>query len=96
MMKMLFWAVVAIAAAGFAFWFITSRATVPPPPLLVLPLALVFCAAPIGGFWMLYMVIRHERRPLPYILLAFIPFFFLGYYFERIRGKRLGNGSRFE
>jgi hypothetical protein len=96
MMKMLLWAIVAFAATGFAFWFVTSTATVSPHPLLIIPLGLIFCAAPLGTFWMLYMVIRHEGRPLPYILLAFIPFFFLGYYFERIRGKRLGNGSRFE
>jgi len=36
---------------------------------------------------MLYMVIRHERRIKPYVLLAFIPYFFLGYYFERVRGR---------
>ena len=43
-------------------------------------------------FWnllVLYIVIRYEKQPLPYILLAFIPYFSLGYYFERVRGRQM-------
>lgn len=88
-MKMFLWAIVGLAVAGFAFWFVTSSATVPPHPLPILVLALIFGVSPIGSFWMLYIVIRHEKHPLPYILLAFIPYFSLGYYFERVRGRQL-------
>lgn len=30
---------------------------------------------------------------IPYLLLAFIPYFFLWYYFERVRGKNLSARS---
>jgi hypothetical protein len=38
---------------------------------------------------MLFVVIRYERHPLPWILLSFVPFFAVGYYFERVRRKRV-------
>jgi hypothetical protein len=59
-----------------------------PNPLPFLMLALVYGVSPIGSFWMLYMVIRYEKRPLPWLLLAFIPYFSFGYYFHRVRGRR--------
>ena len=54
----------------------------------------VFAVPPFGAFWMLYMSVRHEKRPLPMILLAFIPYTFLWYYFERVRPERHLRGSR--
>jgi hypothetical protein len=49
-------------------------------------LAFAFFGAPsLGGFWMVYMVIRYEKSPGPMIVLAFVPFAFLWYYFERVR-----------
>lgn len=86
-MKMCLWAIFGFAIAGVAFWIVTSTETVPPRPLPLLGLALVFGVSPIGTFWMLYRVIRYEKRPFPFILLAFVPYFFLGYYFERVRGR---------
>lgn len=86
-MKMFLWVAVGLVVAGLAFWFVTGTATVAPRPLPLLIVILVFGVSPIGTFWMLYMVIRHERRPMPYLLLAFLPYFFLGYYFERVRGR---------
>jgi hypothetical protein len=43
----------------------------------------------VGAFWMMYMSIRHEKSPLPMVMLAFIPFTFLWYYFERFRAGKL-------
>jgi hypothetical protein len=85
MIKMFLWATFGFAVAGVAFWIVTSTETVPPRPLPLLVLALVFGVSPLGAFWMLYRVIRYERHPFPFILLAFIPYFFLGYYIERVR-----------
>jgi len=40
---------------------------------------------------MMYMSIRYEKKPLPFVLLALlIPFTFLWYYFERVRPGKLG------
>jgi hypothetical protein len=39
----------------------------------------------IGFFWMIYRSLRYEEKPLPYILLALVPFMFVWYYVERSR-----------
>lgn len=93
---MFLWFVLGMAVTGAAFWFVTSKGPVPANPLSLLAIALIFVVSPIGGFWMLYVVIRYEKRPLPYILLAFLPYFFLGYYFERVRNKKPSSVTRFE
>jgi hypothetical protein len=84
---MFLWVILGVAVAGLAFWIVTSSATIPPRPLPLLMLALVFGVSPVGSFWMLYVVIRYEKHPLSYALLAFVPYFFVGYYFERVRRK---------
>jgi hypothetical protein len=86
-MKNFLWVCLGFAVTGFAFWIVTTTETIPPRPLPLVLLALVFGVSPLGTFWMLYMVIRHEKRIMPYALLAFVPYFFLGYYFERVRGS---------
>lgn len=88
-MKKLLWMIPGLAMIGFAFWVVTTSVPIPPSPINLLWLGLVFGVPPLGGFWMWYMAIRYEKQPLQYILLAFIPYFFLWYYFERVRGKRL-------
>lgn len=88
-MRMFLWVILGFAVTVLAFWIVTSTATIPPHPLPLLMLALVFGVAPVGTFWMLYVVIRYEKHPLSYVLLAFVPYFFAGYYFERVRGKGL-------
>ena len=45
----------------------------------------LFAGANIGSIWMLYTAIRNEAHPVPFVLLAFVPFFFLWYYFERYK-----------
>ena len=89
MRKMFVWVIVGLVVAGATFWFVTSNGPVPASPMSIVAIALVFVISPIGSFWMLYIVIRYEKRPMLYILLAFLPYFSLGYYFERVRGKRL-------
>lgn len=99
-LKLIAWVAFGFVVAGIAFWFVTS-ARGPANPFLIAFLAIVFVAAPCGTFWMLYMSIRYEKRPLPTMLLAFIPYTFLWYYFERVRSGRLttnrqpANGSHF-
>jgi hypothetical protein len=57
-----------------------GRAAVAVMPLLVLQ--------PFFGIWMLYQVIRHEAKPLPYVfLVAFVPFSYVWYYIERVRPR---------
>jgi hypothetical protein len=87
-MKLLFWILLGLGVTGVAFWMVISP-WFPKNPLLE-DLAIVFFMAPsVGAFWMLYMVIRHEKRPMPLVLLAFIPYTFLWYYFERIRSRNV-------
>ena len=59
-------------------------------PQSSLLLVFVFAVPPLGAWWMIYMAIRYEKNPLPMILLAFLPYTFVWYYFERVRtGKHL-------
>ena len=60
-------------------------------PILLSAILVLFAAPALGGWWMIFTIIRHEKHILPMILVAFlIPNSFLWYYFERIRGKRRG------
>lgn len=92
-MKKLLWALPGVALTGFAFWVVTTSVVIPPTPINLLWLGLVFGIPPLGSFWMWYMAIRYERHPLPFLLLALIPCVFLWYYFERIRGKKREDGA---
>jgi hypothetical protein len=93
-MKMVLWGCLGFAVAGLAFWIVTATETIPPRPLPLVLLALIFGVSPIGTFWMLFIVIRHEKRIVPYVLLAFIPYFSLGYYFERVRSRNKRDSYR--
>ncbi len=59
-------------------------------PAILFAFVILFAVPPIGAFWMMYMSIRHEKSPLPLVLLAFIPFTFLWYYFDRVRPGKVG------
>ncbi len=78
-------------AVPFLSAFLLMRGSAPiNNPLIVLALLLLFGAPPLGAFWMLYVSIRHERNPIPLILLAlFVPCSFVWYYFERVRPGKL-------
>jgi hypothetical protein len=91
MMKVLLWILLGFLVTGLAFWMITTPGATRNPALLFL-IVVVFAIPPFGAFWMLYVSIRHEKHPLPIMLLAFVPYAFLWYYFERVRpGKHIGN-----
>jgi hypothetical protein len=92
MMKLILWILLGFVVAGLAFWAIVTEG--PENPVLVSFVVVVFAASPIGAFWMLYVAIRHETHPLPMVLMAFIPFSFLWYYFERVRPGKLTRGNR--
>lgn len=87
LMKLFLWIFLGFVVAGLAFWTIVAEG--PDNPLLVFVVVAVFGLPPIGAFWMLYMAIRYEAQPLPMILLAFVPYSFLWYYFERVRPGKL-------
>ena len=59
-------------------------------PIILFAFVILFALPPLGSFWMMYMSIRHEKKPLSMVLLSFIPFTFLWYYFERVRECKLG------
>jgi len=86
-MKLFLWALLGMSVLGTAFWLITTSAG--QNPLIVFLSVLVFAVPPLGTFWMLYVTIRYEKRPLPLMLVAFVPYAFLWYYFERVRPGKL-------
>lgn len=57
------------------------------PPMIV-ALAIFYAIHPLGAVWMAYQCIRHEARPFPIILLVLVPYAFVWYYFERVRGGK--------
>ncbi|MCU1287063.1 MAG: hypothetical protein JWO13_3413 [Acidobacteriales bacterium] len=87
--KLILCIIVGLSVNGLALWMLTTRED-PEHSILLLLVLLVFAAPPIGAFWMMYMSIRFQKNPFPMILLAmFIPYSFVWYYIEHVRGKRL-------
>jgi hypothetical protein len=75
------------ALNGLAAFVVFSRGAIR-DPLTLFGLFLLFAAPNIGTIWMLYVSIRFEKHPLPFAFLAFIPYAFLWYYFQRVRPKK--------
>jgi hypothetical protein len=86
-MKLLLWILLGFVVAGIAFWMLVTEG--PQNPFLVFLVVVIFAAPSMGAFWMLYMAIRYETQPLPMMFLAFVPYAFLWYYFERVRAGKL-------
>ncbi len=80
--------IIAVVVFAFAVWVIIT----PGDPTRVawfVPVSIaVFVVPPIGAWWLVYMVIRKESRVFPMILLALVPYGFVWYYFERVRGGK--------
>lgn len=74
-------------SAGFAAFYvwIFLGATYPISSIVLFTLVLAVLISNIGAFWMWYIAIRWEKRPVPFLLLGFLPFSFLWYYFQRYR-----------
>jgi hypothetical protein len=84
MMKTFIWILTIIGLCALALWIVMGPAVFEGKPVAILA-GLFFLLPSLGVFWMLFVVVRHEPEPLPYVVLAFIPFVFLWYYFERYR-----------
>jgi hypothetical protein len=85
-MKLLYYVMGGFLALALALVLIAGGSAAPENnPVVMAALVVLFAIAPVGAFWMMYMSIRYDKNPLPMILLAFIPFTFLWYYFERVR-----------
>ncbi len=88
-MKLLLYIVTGFVAMAAAALIVTGGQAPESHPLTLFGLVMLFGIPPVGSFWMMYVSIRYERKPLPILLLAFIPFTFLWYYFERVRPGKL-------
>ena len=55
-----------------------------------------FLCGPLGALWMLYDCVRHRKTPSWYFVLAFVPYGFIFYYLERVRGRTRTVVSRTE
>lgn len=88
-MKLLLYIVGGFVAMGASALLITRGQAPERQPALLIGFVALFGIPPLGAFWMMYMSIPHEKNPFPMVLLAFIPFTFLWYYFERVRSGQI-------
>jgi len=89
--KVLLYVALGFAAMAAAALLITRGQAPESNPAVAVAFVALFAVPPVGAFWMMYMSIRYEKKPLPFVLLALlIPFTFLWYYFERVRPGKLG------
>jgi uncharacterized membrane protein YqjE len=94
-MKLLLYVAGGFVALALAALVITRGQAPASNPAMLFAIVALFVIPPLGAFWMIYMSIRYEKRPLPLVLLAFlIPFTFVWYYFERVRAGKLQRDRR--
>jgi hypothetical protein len=84
-MKLAMWVLMGSSVIGVSFWLIIVTQANPIP---VSVFVLADAAATVGAIWMMESATREETHPGPVIWLAFLPFSFLWYYFERVRPLR--------
>jgi hypothetical protein len=86
-MRTMFWALLVLGLFSFALWIVMGSWF--PKNALETALVVLYFAAPnLGTIWMLYVALRLEKHPFPFVLLAFVPFASLWYYFERFRSGK--------
>jgi hypothetical protein len=91
-MKLILYILFGFFVMGAALLLIARGQAPDSNPAVLFAFVALFAIPPFGAFWMMYMAIRYEKKPFPMILLAFIPFTFVWFYFERVRrGKLLGH-----
>ena len=76
-----------LSLSALALWIVAGPWK-PGNPLVIALVMVFFGASSLGGIWMIYRAVRYERHPLAKILLAFVPYSFLWYYFERVRPRK--------
>ncbi len=85
-MRHVLWILLLVACTALAGWLVFGHLILHDTFALLL-VGLFFIIPPIGSLWMLYQSIRYERQSLPFVVLAFVPYAFLWYYFERYRKR---------
>lgn len=81
------WTFMVVVLVFAALWIVLGKWS-PKTSLEMSAVVLLFVAANIGTIWMLYVSIRFEKHPFAFVLLAFVPYAFLWYYFERVRLRK--------
>jgi hypothetical protein len=82
-MRIVLWIALGFLIIALASWLAVGPAV--SNRLLLILVIPVFVIPPFGAFWMMYSAARYEEHPLPMILMAFVPYAFLWYYFDRLR-----------
>jgi hypothetical protein len=83
-MRTLLWVLLIGGLTLVALWIVMAP-WFPQNIFVITIVAALFGLSSLGGFWMLYMAIRHERHPLRFVGLSLLPYAFIWYYFERVR-----------
>ena len=76
--------VLVVSGTAFALWYMLTP-WIPENTAAFVLVMLFFFLHPFGALWMLYKSLLSEKKPLPYVILAFAPYAFVWYYFARIR-----------
>jgi hypothetical protein len=83
------WILLAVCLTGLQAWVVFAPTPPINPdnhPILFFSSLLLFGAPGLGGLWVLFRIIRDEKRLFPIILIPLlIPNSFLWYYFERAK-----------
>jgi len=88
-MKRYAWLSIAVCLTGFEVWAVFGSSEIGPMnfgnhPALLSLIIVAFTVSGLGGWWMVFKIVRYEKRVFPVILLPFlVPNSFLWYYFER-------------
>jgi hypothetical protein len=86
-MKTILWFLLIGTLGAVCGWIVIGPWT-PKNPVAMLMVFTLFTVPNIGAIWMMYIAVRYEAYPYPFIALAFLPFSFVWYYFERFRPGR--------
>lgn len=78
------WILVIACLLSLCAWIVIGP-WVPHHPLALFAVIVLFGAPNFGAIWMMYTAARYELNAITFVALAFIPFTFLWYYFERYR-----------
>ncbi|MGB8524845.1 MAG: hypothetical protein WCD43_17920 [Candidatus Acidiferrales bacterium] len=91
-MKRYGWILLAVCLTGFEVWAVFARSgpmNLENHPILFPLILVAFTGSGLGGWWMLFKIVRHEKHVFPVILVPLlIPNSWLWYYFERITPRR--------